>query len=202
VLSCLGRGSLYAKTISRSPRPAFLLRKSDQFIAQAAWNSVALYSFGDTKPIRTFPAGSMIGELEPSPDEKLLLIACREEFGVYDIKTGDKLWWRTSLSGLYGASFSWNGNALVAYGEDFALVFDALTGKQMGGVTFPPRQTTIASACLSPDGAKGALVDLEQRLFIFETATGLIRETGVTGAWPVRYSADGKYIALRNGQLR
>jgi hypothetical protein len=194
-------------SIDQRPRPTILLTKSPQFIAQDAWNSVALYGFNDSEPLRKFPAGASINQFEATADDQLLLVACGNgEIGVWNIGTGDKLWWHTpSRSGLgyiYGASFSWDGKSLVACNySDFALIFDAFTGKQIGKVSFPPMQTHIMSATLSPDGRKGAFVDLGERLFTFDTNTGLMKDTGLKGAWPVRFSADGKYIALRSNNF-
>jgi hypothetical protein len=54
------------------------------------------------------------------------------------------------------------------------------------------------SAALSPDGSKGALVDLGERLFTFDVTSGEMTDTGLKGAWPVRYSANGEYVALRS----
>jgi WD40 repeat protein len=55
------------------------------------------------------------------------------------------------------------------------------------------------SAALSrDDGSKGVLVDLGERLFTFDVTTGEITDTGLKGAWPVRFSSDGKYVALRS----
>jgi hypothetical protein len=54
------------------------------------------------------------------------------------------------------------------------------------------------SAALSSDGSKCVVVDARENLFAFDVATRQIRPTGVTGAWPVRYSMDGKYLALRS----
>ena len=201
---CLCSNLVQAKTISQSPCPTIVLTKSPQFIAQDGWNSVALYGLNDGKPIRKFPARARINRIEATADEERLLIACDNgEIGVWNIATGDKLCWhsssRSGLGYIYGASFSWDGKSLVACNHrDFAVVFDALSGKQVGKVSFPPKETNIMSATLSPDGSKGALVDLGERLFTFDTNTGLMKDTGLKGAWPVRYSADGKYIALRS----
>ena len=53
------------------------------------------------------------------------------------------------------------------------------------------------SADLSADGTTGVLAALSEQLYMFDVATGQLTDTGVTGAWPVRYSVDGKYIAFR-----
>jgi len=128
----------HAKTIDQTPAPTILLTKSERFIAQDAWNSVALYGFDDSEVIRRFPAGARINRIDATPDEQLLLVACENgEIGVWNIGTGNKLWWHTSsqsgLGYIYGASFSWDGKSLMASNHrDFAVVFDALTGKQIG----------------------------------------------------------------------
>jgi WD40 repeat protein len=124
---------------------------------------------------------------EATADERFLLVACANgEIGVWNIGTGDKLWWHTpSQSGLgyiYDASFSWDCRTLVACNDsDFAVVFDTLTGKQIGKISFPLMQTNIMSVTLAPDGSSGALVDLGQQLFTFDVRTGLMKDTGVKG---------------------
>jgi len=161
LITCLPGEIAEAKTIDQSPCPTILLTKSRQFIVQDAWNSVALYSINDGEPIRRFPAGARVNKVEATTDEERLLVACDNgEIGVWKIATGDKLWWHTSsrsgLGYIHGASFSWDGKSLVACNRrDFAVIFDALTGKQIGKVGFPPMQTNIMSAALSPDGNQG-----------------------------------------------
>ncbi len=202
--TCLWTPLGHGKTIDRSPCPTILLTRSEQFIALDAWNSVALYAFDDAEPIRRFPAGGFINRIEATADEQRLLVACDNgEIGVWNIGSGTKLWWlKSSQSGLgyiYGTSFSWDGQYLVACNvQDFAVVFDARTGQRIAVVSFPPMQTNIMSAALSPDGGKAAFVTLGERLFTFDTPTGRMKDTTLTGASPIRYSADGKYLALRS----
>jgi hypothetical protein len=54
------------------------------------------------------------------------------------------------------------------------------------------------SAALSPDGSKGVLIDLGERLYTFDVGTGVMKDTGWKGAWPVRYSSDGRHVAMRS----
>jgi DNA-binding beta-propeller fold protein YncE len=196
--------SLHATTIDMSPRPAILLPKSEQFIAQDAMNSLALYRYGEGEPVRRFQVGPSINEIDVTADEQMLLIACDTgEVSVWNIETGERIWSKppskTGLTYIYGAAFSQDGRSLaVCNRRDYAVVFNAVTGEKVGGVAFPPMQTNIMSVALSPDGARGAFVNLGERVFTFETATGRMKDTGLKGAWPVKYSADGKRIAFRN----
>ena len=70
VLACPISQLAHAKTIDRNPCPTILLTTSNQFIAQDAWNSVALYGFDSDKVIRRFPAGSRVNRIEATSDEQ------------------------------------------------------------------------------------------------------------------------------------
>src|SRR5262249_13250867 len=55
-----------------------------------------------------------------------------------------------------------------------------------------------------PDGSRGVLVTNPGNLIAFDAATGRVQDTGVKAAWPwtVRYSADGKHVALASEDWR
>jgi hypothetical protein len=204
VLYLLAAAPAEATKIDTSPRPTIILCKSQRFIVQEGSESVALYGYTSAEPIRRFQATGRVNEIDATADEQLLLVACSNgDLGVWNIASGTKLWWRgsseTRLGYIYGAGFAWDGRSLVV-GTDggIAVIFDAGTGRHLGTARFPPGETSVMSAALSPDGSKGALVDLGERLFLFDTATGRMRDTGLKGGWPVRFSADGKYVALRS----
>jgi hypothetical protein len=100
---------------------------------------------------------------------------------------------------VYDAAFAHDGESCVVCDHrDQAVVLRTGTGERLGVVRFPPMQTNIMTAALAPGGRTGVLIDLGGRLHTFDVTTGTPRDTGVTGAWPVRYSADGRYIAFRS----
>lgn len=207
---CLCAAQALGTTISTSPNIAVLLQ-SGQFIAQDTLSSVMLYD-ATGNPVKRFSAGP-ITDFAVSPDEGSLLIACADgSLKLCDVRTGRTTWSKLpaeTARGFYDACFAQDGKSLiVCEHQDRALVYDALSGRQLGVVQFPPMQNNIMSAALSPDGSQGALVDLSERVFTFDVATGAMRDTGHTGAWPIRYSADGRFFAFRslnsgtNEQLR
>jgi hypothetical protein len=193
-----------ATTIDTSPRHAILLGKSARFLAQDAWDSVALYAVADGRLVRRFPAGQRVNAIDVTADEGLLLVAgAGGGIGVWDLETGTKVWWigpfQTGLGYVYDASFARDGRSCIVCGyEGFALVYESRTGRQVAKVGFPPGQTLVLSACLSPDGSRGALVDLGERVFTFDVRAGAMQDTGLTGAWPVRSAADGKRLGCRS----
>src|SRR5262249_24969425 len=86
-----------ATTIDTRPRPAVLLRTSEQFIVQSAWNQFALYQSRDGKLLRTFAVPESIARFDVSADENLLLIASDPgTIGVWNINTGEQLWQKHS----------------------------------------------------------------------------------------------------------
>ena len=201
---CCGRSSALANSPDQRPRTAILLNDSQRFIAQDAWNSTALYRVGDGTMIYRFVAPTWINEIAITPDEKFLLLACNDgSLSLWEIDTGQRVWKQSaSQSGLkyaYDANFAYNGKSCVVCDSvDKAVILRNQTGQRIGVVQFPPMQTNIMSAALSPDGSSGVLIELGERLYTFDVATGQLADTGLTGAFPVRYSVDGKYVAFRS----
>jgi hypothetical protein len=165
---------------------------------------VALYDATNGQLIYRFPAGARVEGIDLTSDEKYLLIACTDgRLNVWDIETGENVWQRTPRQTRLGYAstpcFALDGKSFVVRGDrDFAVIANTATGEQVGVVRFPPGQTSILSACLSPDGSSGVLIERGQNVFSFETTSGGMRGTGAKGAWPVRCSVDGKYAAFRN----
>jgi WD40 repeat protein len=120
-----------------------------------------------------------------------------------DLKYGTITWTKkaaeTGLRFVYDVSFSGDAKSLVAADDQGRVhVFETSTGKRTASVGFGPMESSVMSAALSPDGSKGAFVELSGRVFTFDVASGAMRDTGATGAWPVRFTADGRYFALRS----
>jgi hypothetical protein len=199
-----GTGSACGTTYDTNPGWTFLFSDAKRFIAQDAWNSMAVYRVEDGAVVFRFKASDQICTAAISPDETLLLLGCEDAaLTLWDIETGQQVWTlsgqQTGLRYVYDASFAQNGKSLIVCDErDQALILDPSTGVRTGRVSFPPLQTNIISAALSPDGATGFLIELGGRLHSFHVASGKLTDTGITGAWPVRYSVDGKYIAFRS----
>jgi len=193
-----------ATTIDQSPRPTILFGKSGRFIVQDAWNSVALYRAADGKRLRKFGAKQRINVFDVTADEGALLVGYRDgSLGLWDINTGKNLRWQdpaqTGLKYVSDACFAHDGRSFVVCDhQDIALICETRTGRQIARVGFSPGEKNIMSAALSPDGSRGALVDLGGHLFLFDVRTRVMKDTGLTGAWPVRYSRDGKHIACRS----
>jgi WD40 repeat protein len=182
------------------------------FLAQDAEDSVTLYDQKGTT-IRRFGA-TFISAIAATSDEKFLLLACYDgQLKLFDLRTGAAIWTKrpmdTGLRFVHDASFAWDGRSLIACDDrGEAFIYDTTTGKQIGAVKFPPMQTSILSAALSPDGSKGVLIDAGHQVFKFDTATGEPQDTGLKGFLPIRYSANGRYFSFssdnpgRNAQLR
>jgi WD40 repeat protein len=184
------------------PRPAVLL-ESGRFLAEDSPDSVVLYDGAAGNAVYRFAASS-IHAIAVSPDETRVLIACDDgTLKLCDLRTGATAWSKTpaesGLGEVCDADFSRDGKSLVVC--DFrgrAVVYDATAGRQVGAVQFPPMESHILSASLGPDGSRGVLVDLDEHVFTFDAATGVMRDTGLTGAWPIRFSSDGRFFACRN----
>jgi WD40 repeat protein len=200
VYSC-GRNTALATSISRSPKTAILLNDSKRFIAQDAWNSTALYRVGDGTMIHRFVAPDWIEGIAISPDETFLLLASfGGKISLWKTDTGEQVWASQSgLESVHSPSFARNGESCIVCGtRDEARIFQSRTGQRIGVVRFPTMQNDITSAALSPDGSSGVLIELGERVYTFDVATGQLADTGMTGAFPVRYSVDGKFIAFRS----
>ena len=200
----LGAQAVLGTTIDMRPRPAILLKGAGRFLAQDSSDSLALYDASNGQALRRFPAGAHVNEFDLTTDERFLLIACADgRLSLWDVASGENVWRMTSrqtgLDFIYDASFASDGKSFVVCNyRDFCVIADTATGEQIGVVRFPPSQTNIMSACLSPDGTKGVLIDLGESVFTFNATTGAMSDAGVKGSWPVRCSADGKYAAFRS----
>jgi hypothetical protein len=204
LVGCCEPGTAVGTTYDRSPRPTILLSDSERLIAQDSWDSVTLYRVKDAAVVRRFPAGSGIEVFALTPDEQLLVLACEEgSLSAWDVETGQRAWqqspWQSGLSYVYDASFAQDGQSVIVCDErDQAVIYESRTGQRIGAVRFPRMQTNIMSAALSADGTSGVLIDLGERLFTFDVKTGRLTDTDLKGAWPVRYSVDGNYLAFRS----
>jgi hypothetical protein len=193
-----------ATTYDRRPRQTAILPISGQFIAQDSWDGLGLYQLSDLTLVRTFRARASVNTFDVTKDEQTLLIGSDDgSLRTFDVATGEKLWerfpWQIGQHYSQDVCFSHDGKSVVVCGQDDkAVVFEARTSRWICTVRFPPHQTNTMSAALSPDGRKGVVLELGGRLYAFDVATGQLQPTGVTGAWPVRYSTDGKYVALRS----
>jgi WD40 repeat protein len=191
-------------TYDRTPRPALLLQHAEAFIAQDGWDSVALYRLKDGAKLFQFPAGRRVNEIDVTSDDRFLLVACADgSLGLWDLNTGGRVWWKesaqTGLGYVYDVSFAHDGRSFVASNErDFAVVCETQTGDEVRRVSFPPMQTNVMSAALSPDGSAGALIKVSERVFTFDVRTGTLADTGIRGAGWIRYSTDGKRVACRS----
>src|SRR6266446_4529316 len=58
------------------PRPALLLPESGWFVAQDAWDSVALFRIKDGHPLKSFAADDWVRRLAVTADERFLAVAC------------------------------------------------------------------------------------------------------------------------------
>jgi hypothetical protein len=186
-----------------SPRDALLLRDSERLLVQHSSDGLALYRAGVPDPLATFPVGHEVNCFDLTADESTLVVACADgAVSGWDAATGARLWERSGADGMSGyatdAVFARDGNTCVVGDmRGTAAVFEARTGRRVGGVAFPPNQTDVMSACLSPDGTRGILIELGGRLHAFDPA-GRLEDTGVEGAWPVRLSSDGRHAAFRS----
>lgn len=191
----------FGTSISRAPRPTALL-SNGEFLAQDSFASVTHYD-GAGRAIRTYSADNWPA-MAVTADGSILAMACRDgSVRLYQLRTGTHLWTNSpkppELLGVQDVSFAANGKSLVVCdGQDRALVFDTASGKQIGAARFPAAQSGVASAALSPDGTSGVLVDAGGRVYSFDPTVGTPAPTGVRGAGPIRYSSDGRYVALRS----
>lgn len=194
-------GAAAATSIDTTPRPAILLRDG-RFVAQDTSTSMALYDPAG-KQLARFPSGPL-STFAVTADGARVLVACGDgRLTLGDLTAGTTAWnrpaARTGLGYANDACFSRNGlYFVVADYADRAAVFDTASGKQVGAAAFPPGQTNVMSAALTPDGSAGVLIELGGRVYTFDVATGAMHDTGLTGAWPVRYSADGRFFAFRS----
>src|SRR5262249_18674825 len=92
--------------------------------------------------------------------------------------------------------FSADGRSLV-YCDDreTATVVAARTGAVLGTVRLSGPGREGWSATLSPDGTEGALLDTKGEICRFRVGESTVHPTGVKGAWPVRFSSDGRFLA-------
>src|SRR5947209_721825 len=193
----------HGTTIDQRPRPARLLDGGERLLAQSSMEAVTLYR-ADGRPVHVFPTDGPPAGLDVTAGGGRVLVAgAGGGVDLWELGSGQPVWRagrsRTGLAGVYDAALAGDGTACVVCSyEDFAVVLDGRTGAVVGRVAFPPRQTNVMSAALAPDGRTGVLIDLGGRVFAFDVAAGAPRDTGLTGAGPIRYSADGRHVACRS----
>src|SRR5579871_79436 len=194
-------GTTQATTIDMSPRPAFLLRTGG-FVAQDGPTSVCVY--GPSGRIAARFESARVQSFDASADDRRLLVVGRDGSAkMFDVTAGKILWSKLPGELLLGypseGSFSYNSRVCVVAGDGGrAVILDVESGRQIALIKHPDREGWILSVALSPDGTRGAFVDLSERLYLFDVATAEVKTTAVTGAWPVRSSADGHYLAMQS----
>jgi WD40 repeat protein len=194
----------YGTTYDMRPRKAILFEDSKRFVALDGWNSLALYRV-DGSVVHRFPAPDRVDGIALSPDERYLLVVCNDgSLVLWRVATGERVWLKGPVeSGLkypYGVSFAANSERFAACDhEGKVIVFDTPTCKRIGSVSFPPRQTSVVSVALASDGTSGFLVTQGHELYSFDVSTRRLTNTELTGAGPVLFSSDGKYIAFLSG---
>jgi WD40 repeat protein len=187
------------------PKPVVLLPGSGQFVALDSWRGAALYRLRDGSVVHRFRAGGLVNAMAVTADETVLLLGCDDgSLGAWELATGALLWERLGGDDIPGfvtdASFAGDGRSVVVCDiQGQALVYETQTGRKLGGVRLPPWERSFVSAALSPDGSRGVLVDTAGRLSAFDVATGGLEDTKVHAWRPVRYSVDGKCIAVAAG---
>jgi WD40 repeat protein len=184
-----------------SPRQALFLPRSGQFLAQDAMNGAALYRLSDRTLIRSFRAGQTVRRFAITSDEKILLMAGKDNLSAHDLTTGQTLWElsgaQSGLSSVSDVSFSHDGRLAVACGDGKAVIFEVATGSPVRVLPVPPSAIGVVAAALSPDGTRGVLEGGDWALYEFDVATGqtkLVRAPDAIAR--IRYSADGKHVAF------
>jgi WD40 repeat protein len=204
VLALIAPATATATKENTSPRTTIILESSGRFLAQDSWKGVALYKISDLSLIRSFRAKESVCTFDVTRDEAVVLLGCGDgSLAAWELTSGKLLWeFSPAKSGLryvYDVCFAADGKSVIVCDlQDQALIFESRTGRRIGAVSFPPGQTTIFSAALSPDGSRAVVLG-DGSMHVFDTRTGALTNTGVNGYRPVRYSLDGKYIALGGG---
>ncbi len=95
-------------------------------------------------------------------------------------------------------AFSPGGTTLAGGGGKAISLWDVATGRQLPPVGPFPRWVT--RVVFSPDGRLLAGVDWYDKIYLWETATGLLRTVLDTGGnvWSVVFSPDGRLLATTN----
>ncbi len=201
-LTLTGVGTASGDSIDTSFRETVLLPISKQFIAPEHPNGLALYRLSDLSLVHRFRAPAPVGKFAVTSDESLLLLACDDgTVSCYGVATGESCWALSpSQSGLgcaHDICPAHDGKSVVVCDrEGRAAIFEAATGRRIRSLPLPP-DGNILSASLAPDGTQGVFAGSGMSLYCFDVASGKITDTGERGPIAhIRYSIDGKYIAL------
>jgi len=191
-----------ATLTSVSPAPSLLLSGSQKIAVLAAWNKVEVYQLWDGQSLGQILTEGHVRAMDHSPDEKLIALGCSHgSLGVWHVKERRLLWWRkpseSVISSVSDVNFCHDGRfiAFCEYGSR-VLVCDSNVGRVIGMVSVNPREYTLMSAALSPDGHTGILVSLGGSLMRFDATAGSATLLKHTGGWPVRFSSDGRHVVL------
>ena len=187
----------------RGPRQARVLSDATRILVHDSPKSLTLHRVSDGQAMHRFAAAEPIIDFDVTLDDQLVVAVCwNGDLGAWSVATGAKAWWRSAAEAGIGqptdVSFASDGRSLVvASNEGYILVLDAATGSDLSHVDLPSRQPAM-SACLSPDGLRGAVLSATYHLFVIDVAAGIATDSGIRGAWPVRWSSGGQWLFMRS----
>ncbi len=194
----------HARSIDKSPRQTHILKSGSQFLALESWDRIGLYDIESGKKTRTFSVPSpYIEDYALSGNEKTLAIVGRNGLWIFEFRTAIEITHIPSDVYSYGIAIDAAGAivATAAYKSGNVYVYSVYiyslpTGRLIANVDAGPEP--VVGLALSPDGTSCAFSALDERVYLFEVATGALTETKVSGGGFIHFSSDGKRLAMRS----
>ena len=181
-------------------------------LAVAATNNVHLLEAATGRQRHVLPHGERVQSCTFSPDDRRLLVTCRDELirpcaaYVWDVRQGMKVSPPLRhFDGIYSGSFSPDERRAVTTGEDYiAQLWDTRTWRCYARLG---HESQVLSSAFSTDGTLVATGDAQQQVRIWDALTGESVAPPIWNyfnSWTVRILPGNEYLfgASRQGQTR
>jgi WD40 repeat protein/class 3 adenylate cyclase len=158
-------------------------------------------AMGASRIVRSVPG--LGGWVDWSPDGTRFVTEGPEETGEIDIRNAETGESMLSFHGherdVNGVAFNADGSMLLTTGDDgTAKVWNPLSGRELGRIEDPDRQTPVTGPSFSADGSLAAAAWPEEgTVRVWEVTTSrIVHEIELEGAFRTTFSPDGERLAI------
>jgi WD40 repeat protein len=194
VMMCLSI-SAFAKKVDSTPKQSHIMKSGKNFLSICSKNQVSMYDLNTLKKKVTYTLDTTyIQKFAVSKDEKVLAVAASGGVSFFNISNGELISKIIVNEYIYDIDLSGYGKlCIIGTARNGAIVYFVKSGKQKLHIKHSERVIGVA---IHPEGKLAALIGLEEQVQLFNLIDGKKNELSIEGRWPVRFSQDGKYLAI------